>query len=644
MTITQVGPAAASDELTNEIVGVVRNDALVITDLRDIPDYAAETDRYLYTADGTTLTWASLPTAGINWEVQTTDVTAADKIGYLASNGITITLRSNPAVGDLVAVADANSEFNTRPVTINGNGNNIEQDPQLVLDLRNAFVQFVFNGTTWDIVQSSTPFNIQEITEESFPPGSITYTMSRIPPSSSSVLVTINGAVQPTTSYAVTGNTLTFGTAPTSTVFLRYVGIASSINVSDTPIGAMMYFPNNSPIDGWLDCTGGTIGSSIYPDLVRYLSKNPNATTATLPDSRGNFIRTWDHGSGRDDLGSTTAIPTDLSDNSWGTWLDTLDSGTAENAFDGSTGTRTSVNFASGYVGYAFDVPVTLTAANIFSSDTISTVHLPTSIRLRWSDDGVTWNDASLPNLNTLQNTDIALSSTETNPHRYWAIFGTGGTAYASDPSRYWGVAYVTFTGTTTGRLVGGNQNESVGTLNLTLEGNSAGSTANGGTTGTDLRTIVAGSTGLVTGGGSETRPANQTYILRIKAFHYQSGELSSTEITSLRNEISRLATLVTDALPRSGANVNLSSSIDVFNLDSLTLTNSASTNISTISGGRAGQTLHIIFADGNTTLVSNNNIRLAGGNNVTGTALDGLILHYNGTSWIQMAPISNNA
>lgn len=546
-SITQIGVATVSDELLAYIKEQIKNGTIDWTDITDTPDYAGKDGKYLkaHSSGGSSsISWESLPAAGLSWQLQSTNVTATDKVGFLASGGITITLPESPIEGTLIAVADHSSEFDTSPVTVISNDSTlIEGDDELILDLRNTYVQLVFSGTQWELAQVNHPFNVQEITEESFPGGSTTYTLSRVPPNRSSILITNRGYVVPTTSYNVIGNALSFGTAQVGTVYVRHIGVPSSVKVSDTPIGAMLYFPNGEPVDGWLDCTGASIGRSVYPDLVKYLTKNPDADIAYLPDSRGNFIRSWDSGTGLDSV-SPVVIPSILKYNEWGKWLDTIDDDTAANLFDGSTLTKTNVKFDHGYVGYRFDAPVVVDQINIVSKDTVGLAHLPTSMQLKCSSDGITWILASVVNVGPFQDANIVIPSIISTPYRYWAVFGTGGVPYTSDESKYWGVASLVFTGYSTNRTVGSYQNQTVGPMNMTLDGSAAG--VGQVQSGSGATVPLSGRTGDIKG-GAETRPNNRAYVLRIKAFHSQSGGLSDSSITALRDEISRLSERIND-------------------------------------------------------------------------------------------------
>lgn len=541
VSITQIGVSTVSDELIAFLKTQIKNGTINWGDLIDTPGFEGQDGKFLaaFSEGGSSgMEWKDLPAAGLNWQVAENNVTAEDKIGFMAKGGITITLPNNPAEGSLVAIADHFSEFDVSPVTVRGSGGlTIEGDSELVIDLRNAYLQLIFDGTEWNLAQVNHPFNIQEITEETFPGGLTNYSLARIPPGSASILVFVNGSMVPTAQYYVVGNTLTFGTVPTGTVSVRHIGVPNIHAVSDTPVGAMLYFPNGEDVDGWLDCTGGSISKSVYPDLVEYLTRDPSAETAFLPDSRGNFIRTWDHGAGIDTIGIVTT-PNVLKNNEWGRWLDTTESATSANLWDGNTSTRTKVKAANGYVGYRFDVPVSVADISLTTSDPVSGIHIPTSVQIKASTDGITWVAASNANSGPFQNSTVNIPTTTTAPYRYWAVFGTGGVPYTGDSEYYWGVSSLVINGTTESRRVGSFQDDSAGDLELPVTQASSGTGVN-----------VLGATGSTStvSAGPENRPNNQTYVLRIKAFHYQSGTLSNSSVVALRSEVSRLSSRVND-------------------------------------------------------------------------------------------------
>lgn len=60
------------------------------------------------------------------------------------------------------------------------------------------------------------------------------------------------------------------------------------------PVGAMLPFPRGTVPPGFLEVNGDTFNPVVYPDLAAYLGGS------TLPESRGEFLRGWDHGRGVD--------------------------------------------------------------------------------------------------------------------------------------------------------------------------------------------------------------------------------------------------------------------------------------------------------------------------------------------------------
>ncbi len=66
------------------------------------------------------------------------------------------------------------------------------------------------------------------------------------------------------------------------------------------PIGAILDFPVHTVPAGFLACAGQTVTREAYPDLVAYLTGDPLALSATLPDLRGEFRRGADLGRGVD--------------------------------------------------------------------------------------------------------------------------------------------------------------------------------------------------------------------------------------------------------------------------------------------------------------------------------------------------------
>ncbi|CAI8890924.1 Phage tail protein [Pseudomonas sp. IT-347P] len=74
---------------------------------------------------------------------------------------------------------------------------------------------------------------------------------------------------------------------------------------SAVPVGAVLAFPLGIVAPGYLELDGSVQSIATYPDLAAYLGTKFNkgdegAGSFRLPDSRGEFLRGWDHGRGAD--------------------------------------------------------------------------------------------------------------------------------------------------------------------------------------------------------------------------------------------------------------------------------------------------------------------------------------------------------
>jgi phage-related tail fiber protein len=74
---------------------------------------------------------------------------------------------------------------------------------------------------------------------------------------------------------------------------------------SAVPVGAVMAFPTGIVPPGFLELDGSVQSIATYPDLAAYLGTtynkgNEGAGNFRLPESRGEFLRGWDHGRGAD--------------------------------------------------------------------------------------------------------------------------------------------------------------------------------------------------------------------------------------------------------------------------------------------------------------------------------------------------------
>jgi len=70
-------------------------------------------------------------------------------------------------------------------------------------------------------------------------------------------------------------------------------------------VGAIAYFPNETPPIGWLVCDGSSLNINDYQDLYTCIGNTYNGSsqasgTFNIPDLRGEFIRCLDNGRGID--------------------------------------------------------------------------------------------------------------------------------------------------------------------------------------------------------------------------------------------------------------------------------------------------------------------------------------------------------
>jgi hypothetical protein len=116
---------------------------------------APGTNGNVLTSNGTIWGSAPLPAGGLSYIFTTTAVTATDKQGVLADTSggsFTVTLPATPSTGAQVIVADAGANWGTNNLTVGRNGSTIGGLAQdLVCDLSGVSVQFVYDGSTWEV-------------------------------------------------------------------------------------------------------------------------------------------------------------------------------------------------------------------------------------------------------------------------------------------------------------------------------------------------------------------------------------------------------------------------------------------------------------------------------------------------------------
>ena len=157
---------------------------------------------------------------------------------------------------------------------------------------------------------------------------------------------------------------------------------------SALPVGATVAFPTGTAAPGFLELDGSVKSIALYPDLAVYLGTTFNkgdegAGNFRLPESRGEFLRGWDHGRGID---AGRAI---------GSWQKgTMVSADSTGSGDGSTVIGLGANAALPLSSYGID-PVSLadypaqvtalsSASTAVSNSAVSGSTRPRNLAVMW--------------------------------------------------------------------------------------------------------------------------------------------------------------------------------------------------------------------------------------------------------------------
>ncbi|MGE7992137.1 phage tail protein [Pseudomonas sp. NPDC089554] len=147
---------------------------------------------------------------------------------------------------------------------------------------------------------------------------SVGQTVFTVPHSVGSTIVIRNG--REVTDYVADGQKITLGTPCalgesieilTFSVFQVSNGYTKAETdallktASALPVGTMLPFPKGTVPAGFLEVDGSAQSAAVYPDLAAYLGSTFNKGDEPsgffrLPDTRGEFLRGWDHGRGID--------------------------------------------------------------------------------------------------------------------------------------------------------------------------------------------------------------------------------------------------------------------------------------------------------------------------------------------------------
>lgn len=93
--------------------------------------------------------------------------------------------------------------------------------------------------------------------------------------------------------------------APTEKAVKTYADTAIAASAAAlVPPGAILAFAQASCPSGWLENDGSAVNRTTYADLFTNIAETygvgNGSTTFNLPDTRGYFLRGWDHGAGND--------------------------------------------------------------------------------------------------------------------------------------------------------------------------------------------------------------------------------------------------------------------------------------------------------------------------------------------------------
>jgi hypothetical protein len=146
LPVSKGGTGATSLTANNVLLGNGTSAPLVV---------APGTSGNLLTSNGTTWTSAAPAPGGIDYVYKTANYTTTNNEGVLADTSggaFTVTLPATPSTGDQVVVADAGDSFGTNNLTVGRNGSTIGGLAEnLVIDITGVSVQFVYDGTTWNV-------------------------------------------------------------------------------------------------------------------------------------------------------------------------------------------------------------------------------------------------------------------------------------------------------------------------------------------------------------------------------------------------------------------------------------------------------------------------------------------------------------
>lgn len=126
--------------------------------LGEIAINVADSPPRLYVGDGSTV--KNVPFSGVDWSdaVQTVSFAAFPTQGYYVNGtGLTVSLPSSPVDGAFLYLFDFQNNWDTDPITLNGNGDLIAGNPTASLDRKSglAFVVYIESRAQWEYTYTS---------------------------------------------------------------------------------------------------------------------------------------------------------------------------------------------------------------------------------------------------------------------------------------------------------------------------------------------------------------------------------------------------------------------------------------------------------------------------------------------------------
>jgi hypothetical protein len=224
-------------------------------------------------------TWAT-PVGGLTYVVKTANYTMANLEGVLAnttSAGFTVTLPATPATGTQCVIADHSGTFGTNNLTVGRNGSTINGTAaDMTIDISGVSVQFVYNGTTWDVYAqvggnggtAMTLNGTETATNKTFTTGNaFNGSLGATTPSTvAATTISATGAITPSQTAGIVGTT-TNNSASTGSVgeYLTASAAASTVSLT-TGTGA--------------NATSISLTAGDW-DVTGVLALNPNTGTTT---------------------------------------------------------------------------------------------------------------------------------------------------------------------------------------------------------------------------------------------------------------------------------------------------------------------------------------------------------------------------